>query len=123
MVNKLGTGFTGDFIFWENRHLRSKKKVIARLKKYLYLKELIVLRSQMQEISKGGERNGHIDMFAKLLDENKILVEKYQDKNNVNYQILEENVDILEKLWYKIIRVSRIRDKKTLRLFLLIQIL
>jgi agmatine/peptidylarginine deiminase len=112
MADRQGIGFTADYIFRENRHLRSKKKVILRLKKYLGLRKLIVLQSQIKEVSKGGDRSGHIDMFAKLLDENKILVGKYYDKNDVNYQILEDNAKKLEKLGYNVIRIPMIHDKK-----------
>jgi len=49
-------------------------------------------------------------MFAKLLDENMILVGSYKEKTDVNYEILEDNALLLESKGYNVIRIPMLRD-------------
>ncbi len=74
------------------------------LKQYLGLDEVLVLTSQADE------GTGHIDMFSKLINKNTILVGQWQDITDVNYQILENNTQILLDRGYNIIRIPMFRD-------------
>ena len=74
------------------------------LKKYLGLDELLILTSQVDDMT------GHIDMFAKLIDEDILLVGQWIDKNDINYQILENNTQLLIDKGYNVIRLPMLRD-------------
>lgn len=74
------------------------------LKKYLGLDELLILTSQVDDMT------GHIDMFSKLIDEDTLLVGQWIDKNDINYQILENNTQLLIDNGYNVIRLPMLRD-------------
>jgi len=74
------------------------------LKKYLGLDELLILTSQVDDMT------GHIDMFSKLIDEDTLLVGQWIDKNDINYQILENNTQLLIDKGYNVIRLPMLRD-------------
>ena len=74
------------------------------LKQYLGLDEVIILQSEADD------GTGHIDMFSKFLDNNTILVGQWEDTNDINYEILENNAQLLIDLGYNIIRVPMLRD-------------
>lgn len=110
MTDGQGVGFVGDRIFeMDNPHL-SKEVVINRMKRFLGLEDVIVLKSGEIYIEKGGTGTGHIDMFAKILDVNTILVSKINDVNDVIYPTLEENTQILENRSYDVIRIPMLRN-------------
>jgi agmatine/peptidylarginine deiminase len=74
------------------------------LKQYLGLEEVIILTSQADD------GTGHIDMFSKLIYKDTILVGQWGDTNDVNYQILEDNTQMLIDRGYKVIRIPMLRD-------------
>jgi len=74
------------------------------LKQYLGLDEVLVLTSQADD------GTGHIDMFSKLINKNTVLVGQWQDVNDINYQILEENTQLLLDRGYNVIRIPMLRD-------------
>lgn len=103
-----GTGFVGDIIFSDNPFL-TENQVEKRLKQLLGLNELIILKSQITRLNKGGDGTGHIDMFSKILDNDNVLVGQWSS-NDPNYQIVEENVQKFENLGYNIIRIPMLRN-------------
>ena len=110
MTDGQGVGFVGDRIFDVDNPYLSKNRVINRLKSFLGLNDVIVLQSEIMDKKEGSLSTGHIDMFAKLLDENTILVGSYKDKTDVNYVILEDNALLLESKGYNVIRIPMLRD-------------
>ena len=105
-----GIGFVADRIFeHDNPHL-TEEKTKNRIKQFLGLEKLIVLKSEVIKVSLGGDETGHIDMYAKLLDYNTMLVAKWNEKTDVNYQILEDNANTLKNLGYDVIRIPILRN-------------
>ncbi len=74
------------------------------LKQHLGLDEVLILTSQVDD------GTGHIDMFSKLIDEDTLLVGQWMDTNDINYQILENNTQLLIDKGYNIIRIPMLRD-------------
>ena len=74
------------------------------LKQYLGLNEVLILESQVDD------GTGHIDMFSKLINEDSLIVGQWNDINDVNYQILENNTQLLIDNGYNIIRIPMLRD-------------
>jgi len=74
------------------------------LKQYLGLDEVLILTSQADDMT------GHIDMFSKLISKDTLLVGQWEDTNDINYQILENNAQILIDKGYNIIRIPMLRD-------------
>jgi agmatine deiminase len=74
------------------------------LKEYLGLNEVLVLTSQADD------GTGHIDMFSKLIDKETILVGQWQNNSDVNYQILEDNTQLLVDRGYNVIRIPMLRN-------------
>lgn len=74
------------------------------LKQYLGLDEVLILTSQADD------RTGHIDMFSKLISKDTLLVGQWEDTNDINYQILENNTQLLIDKGYNIIRIPMLRD-------------
>ncbi len=111
------TGFVADRIFKEDNPKLSEEQLIERMKKFLGLNKLIVLKSQVINVSKGGDGNGHLDMFAKIINEDTILVGQYNNTNDTNYQILEDNADYLESLGYNVVRIPMLRSPQENRIW------
>jgi len=84
---------------------KTMDEICGVLKQYLGLNEVIVLESQI------GDRTGHIDMFSKLVDENTVLVGQW-DEADRNYQILENNSQLLIDKGYNVIRIPMLRNPK-----------
>jgi agmatine/peptidylarginine deiminase len=74
------------------------------LKQYLGLDEVLILTSQADD------GTGHIDMFSKLISMDTLIVGQWEDVNDINYQILEDNVQFLIDKGYNIIRIPMLRD-------------
>ena len=74
------------------------------LKRHLGLDDVLILTSQADD------GTGHIDMFSKLIDKDTILVGQWKDTNDVNYQILEDNAQLLIDRGYNVIRIPMLRD-------------
>ena len=110
MSDGSGTGFVADRIF-NNDNPNLNPEITKNLIKYfLGLDKLIVLKSQIIKVSTGGDETGHIDMYAKLIDKDKIIVAKWNDTKDVNCQILEENAETLKNLGYNITRIPILRN-------------
>ncbi|MCX6665991.1 MAG: agmatine deiminase family protein [Euryarchaeota archaeon] len=108
MTDGHGVGFATDRIFQDNPY-HSKEKIIDNLKKSLGLDELIVLESQINDGS------GHLDMFAKFLDDKTVLVGQYKDQKDINYNILENNSKIFIEHGYNVVRIPMLRDPNSNR--------
>jgi agmatine deiminase len=74
------------------------------LKQYLGLNEVLILTSQADD------GTGHIDMFSKLISKDTLLVGQWENTNDINYQILENNTQLLIDKGYNIIRIPMLRD-------------
>ena len=74
------------------------------LKQYLGLDGVLILTSQADD------GTGHIDMFSKLISKDTLLVGQWEDINDINYQILENNTQLLIDKRYNIIRIPMLRD-------------
>lgn len=111
------TGFVADRLFAIDNPRKTEEQVIERLKCILGLDELIVLKSQILKVSAGGDGNGHLDMFAKIVSEDTILVGQYNDTNDTNYQILEDNADYLDSLGYNVVRIPMLRNPENDRIW------
>jgi len=111
------TGFVADKIFKIDNPGLTEEQIIERLKCFLGLDKLIVLKSQIIDLSAGGDGNGHLDMFAKILSEDTILVGQYVDTNDTNYQILEYNADYLDSLGYNVVRIPMLRNPENNRIW------
>lgn len=98
-----GTGFISSQIFEYNKKM-SEDQIKFYLKQTLGLKKVIILEKEKT----GGTR--HVDMFIKLLNQDTILVGKYQDENDINYKIMETNVKTIKHNGYKVIRIPILYD-------------
>ena len=110
MSDGSGTGFVADRIFKNDNPNINPDKTKNFIKHFLGLDKLIVLKSQIIKVSMGGDETGHIDMYAKLIDKNKIIIAKWNDIKDVNCQILEENAEALKNLGYNITRIPILRN-------------
>jgi len=75
-----------------NPHL-SKKGVEQRLRDCLGIKKIIWLKKGLA----GDDTDGHIDDLARFLNSNTILTVVCEDSEDVNYDALQENLEILQK--------------------------
>jgi len=106
-TNGAGIGILSSQVFEVNPHLR-KQKIIDYLKYFLGLNKVIILNREL------GRTTGHIDMFAKIINENTILLGKYKDKNDENYKIMEENAKVLENNGFNLIRIPIVRNSSSI---------
>jgi len=110
MSDGSGTGLVADRIFNNDNPKLNQELTKNLIKHFLGLDKLIVLKSQIIKVSMGGDETGHIDMYAKLIDKDKIIVAKWFDSKDINCQILEENVETLKNLGYNITRIPILRN-------------
>ena len=110
MSDGSGTGLVADRIFNNDNPNLNQELTKNLIKHFLGLDKLIVLKSQIIKVSMGGDETGHIDMYAKLIDKDKIIVAKWFDSKDINCQILEENVETLKNLGYNITRIPILRN-------------
>lgn len=71
----------------------SKDEIEQRLKDYLGVEKIIWLKKGLA----GDDTDGHVDDLSRFLDSGTILTMIVDDKNDVNYEALETNLEILEK--------------------------
>lgn len=71
----------------------SKTDIEHRLQNYLGAGKTIWLKKGLA----GDDTDGHIDELARFLNSNTILAIVSEDSDNVNYQTLQENLQILQK--------------------------
>ena len=89
-----------------NNRLLKNEEIKDRLKSALGLDEVYIFTSQKDD------GTGHIDMFSKLLDENTVLVGRWEP-NDVDYQILEDNAINFSYLGLTVIRIPMLRDQNS----------
>lgn len=71
----------------------SKEEIELRLKEYLGVKKIIWLKKGLA----GDDTDGHIDDLSRFLDSGTILTMIVDDRDDVNYDALETNLEILEQ--------------------------
>ena len=103
ITNGAGTGVLSSQIF-EVNSCNNKQKIIKYLRYFLGLDKVIILNREI------GRTTGHIDMFAKTINKNTILLGKYKDKNDENYKIMEKNAKVLENNGFNLIRIPIVRS-------------
>jgi agmatine deiminase len=108
----ISTGFVADRIFKNDNPKLNKELTKNFIKYFLGLDKLVVLKSQVIKVSLGGDETGHIDMYAKLIDKDTMIVAEWNDQRDVNYQILEDNAETLKNMGYEVIRIPILRDPK-----------
>tara|TARA_R110002124_G_scaffold287272_1_gene472166 strand:- start:11001 stop:12122 length:1122 start_codon:yes stop_codon:yes gene_type:complete len=70
----------------------TKEEIEQKLEKYLGAKNIIWLKSGLA----GDDTDGHIDDLTRFLNEETVLTMICEDKNDVNYFVLQENLAILK---------------------------
>ncbi len=75
----------------------SKMEIEERLKKYLGLDQVIWLKGGLE----GDDTDGHIDDITRFLNKDTVLTMVCEDKNDVNYPALQENLEILKSVRLK----------------------
>jgi len=103
LTNGEGIAIITDQIFDVNPKL-SEEQIKKRMKYFLGLEEIIILEKETVPGTK------HVDMFSKIISNDTIIVGKYNDTINENYQILERNVKVLENHSFNIIRIPMAVD-------------
>ncbi|MDR8391098.1 agmatine deiminase family protein [Aliifodinibius sp. S!AR15-10] len=71
----------------------SREEIEEKLKSYLGIEEIIWLKRGLA----GDDTDGHIDDLARFLNESTILAVTVDDPEDVNYQALQENLEILQQ--------------------------
>ncbi|TYP95300.1 agmatine deiminase [Fodinibius salinus] len=71
----------------------SRKEVEQRLKDYLGIQKIIWLKEGLA----GDDTDGHIDDLARFLNKDTILAMTVDDPEDVNYDVLQRNLEILYK--------------------------
>jgi len=89
IADGLGTCFT-TFILFENNPGMTHEEVIAQLKDYCGCETIYVL-DYLQDYT------GHIDMFARLLDVDTMIIAQYEP-DDPEYQVLEDNAARVQTL-------------------------
>lgn len=72
----------------------TKDEIEKILKFYFGVEKIIWLKKGLI----GDDTDGHIDNLARFISENVILASYTDEKNNPNYEILKENLEILENI-------------------------
>ncbi len=75
----------------------SKLDIEERLRKYLGLDQVIWLKDGLE----GDDTDGHIDDITRFLNKDTVLTMVCEDKNDVNYSALQENLEILKSVRLK----------------------
>ncbi len=105
MCDGNGVGFTTTMVYNENQGMTTDG-VNDTIKTYFGLNQLVVLKPLKNE------GTGHIDMFAKIVDNNTIIVGQYPESDE-NYQVLEDDAAYLTALGYEVLRVPMLPGFKT----------
>ncbi len=75
----------------------SKEEIESRLKKYLGIEQIIWLRNGLA----GDDTDGHIDDITRFLNEDTVLTMICDNPEDVNYEVLQENLEILKSVKLK----------------------
>lgn len=94
-VNGAGALLTTESVLLnKNRNAgMSKKEIEKSLTKYLGVEQVIWLKKGLT----GDDTDGHIDDLTRWLNEDTVLTMICEDKTNVNFEALRENLEILKK--------------------------
>lgn len=104
MVDGNGTGFSTDLIYEENSGM-TPQEIAQTMKDYLGLDQFVTVPKIYYEYT------GHIDIFAKILNDTLVMVGKYDDPNDPNYARLNEiadsisHVQNLDGKYFRVIRM------------------
>jgi agmatine deiminase len=71
----------------------TQKQIEQRLKNYLSMEKIIWLKQGLA----GDDTDGHIDDLARFLNESTILTMTIEDPEDVNYNTLQQNLEILQQ--------------------------
>ena len=82
----------------------TKVEIEQNLKKYLGVKNIIWLKAGLI----GDDTDGHIDDLTRFLNEDTVLTMVCEDRNDVNYSALQENLEILKS--------AKLHNGKSLRI-------
>jgi len=116
--NYISDGKGTAFVCWD-RYERDNPKlspddVENRLKHFLGLNNVVFLESQVIPVSEYGDQTGHIDMFAKMIDEDTFLVAEWRDgdpwTDGEMVEITDRNAQELIDMGYEVVRIPTIRD-------------
>lgn len=93
-VNGVGDLITTESVLLNSNRNPSLTKVEIEqyLKKYLGVKNIIWLKAGLV----GDDTDGHIDDLTRFLNEDTVLTMVCEDRNDVNYRALQENLEILK---------------------------
>lgn len=83
-------------------HSLSKAQIEKYLKDYLGAEKIIWLKEGIA----GDDTDGHVDDIARFVSEDTVLCAYEEDKNDCNYKILKENIEILKKAGLKAIATT-----------------
>lgn len=95
-VNGSGSLLTTESVLLnENRNPDlTKEQIEQNLKRYLGVEQVIWLKDGLA----GDDTDGHIDDLTRWLNEDTVLTMVCEDPDNVNYKVLQENLEILQKV-------------------------
>jgi agmatine deiminase len=116
--NYISDGKGTGFLCWDRLHRDnpklSQEQVTKILQHFLGLQNVVFLESQVMPVEQYGDQTGHIDMFAKLINNDTFLVAEWRDgdpwTNGTMKGITDRNAQQLEDMGYTIIRIPTIRD-------------
>ncbi len=103
MVDGNGVGFSTELIYQENNLTPSQ--IAQIMKDYLGLEKFVVVPRILYEYT------GHIDIFAKILNDTLVMVGKYDNPNDPNYARLNQiadsisHVQNLDGKYFKVVRI------------------
>jgi agmatine/peptidylarginine deiminase len=97
MTDGRGNAFASQYIYWNNSHLYSSQ-VDSMVRQYLGCDHLYTLTPMQYE------GTGHIDMFAKFVSPDTVLVASYP-AGNINYDVLNANASRFRSLGYNVVRI------------------
>ncbi len=103
MVDGNGTGFSTDLIYEENN--LTPQEIQQIMKNYFGLEQFVTVPKIYYEYT------GHIDIFAKILNDTLVMVGEYDDPNDPNYARLNEIADSISQVqnldgkYFKVVRI------------------
>ncbi|MEK6982501.1 MAG: agmatine deiminase family protein [Candidatus Micrarchaeota archaeon] len=83
-------------------HSLSKAQIEKYLKDYLGAEKIIWLKEGIA----GDDTDGHVDDIARFVSEDTVLCAYEENKDDCNYKLLKENIEILKKAGLKVIATT-----------------
>jgi len=103
MVDRQGTALVSADTLVKDNPRKTLAEMRGILQQYLGVDEVLFLASQKDD------GTGHIDMYSKLVADDHVLVGQW-DVEDINYQILENNTQVLLDKGYTVTRIPMLRD-------------